>query len=167
MSLNTPVSSSSEPQKSLGIELTTTSVPYVADKHQKHSVLYSQNTTQNDATITKNDDIQSCETAKKQNYSIPTISTPDHHSQLIATTYLSILNLHNPKILPSVRKEYMCFLKEGKTDQAARCIKSRIMTTAIDIFSQWIHWNKNMSCLKLCCNHRDLKITYRPLVLTN
>ena len=26
----------------------------------------------------------------------------------------------------------MCFLKEGKTDQAARCIKSRIMTKVID-----------------------------------
>ena len=55
LSLNTPVSSSSEPQKSLGIELTTTSVPSVTDKHQKNSVLYSQNTIQNDATIKKND----------------------------------------------------------------------------------------------------------------
>ena len=26
----------------------------------------------------------------------------------------------------------MCFLKEGKSDQAARCIKSRIMTKVID-----------------------------------
>ena len=35
-------------------------------------------------------------------------------------------------ILPLVGKEYMCFMKEGKSDQAARCIKSRIMTTVID-----------------------------------
>ena len=28
----------------------------------------------------------------------------------------------------------MCFLKEGKYDQAARCIKSRIMTKVIDFF---------------------------------
>ena len=26
----------------------------------------------------------------------------------------------------------MCFIKEGKSDQAARCIKSRIMTKVID-----------------------------------
>ena len=65
LSLKTPVSSSSEPQTSSAIELTTTSIPSAKEKNQKHSVLYSQNTTQNDATITKNDDIQSCETAKK------------------------------------------------------------------------------------------------------
>ena len=31
-----------------------------------------------------------------------------------------------------VGKEYMCFQKDGKTAQAARCIKSRIMTKVID-----------------------------------
>ena len=35
-------------------------------------------------------------------------------------------------ILTPVGKEYMCFLKEGKTDQATRCIKSRMMTKVID-----------------------------------
>ena len=35
-------------------------------------------------------------------------------------------------ILPPVGKEYMRFMKEGKYDQAARCIKSRIMTKVID-----------------------------------
>ena len=64
-------------------------------------------------------------------YIIPNISTPNHHSQNIATTYSSILSLHTPTILPPVGKEYMCFLKEVKTDQAARCIKSRIMTKLI------------------------------------
>ena len=72
-SLNTPVSSSSEPQTSSATKLTTTSVPSVTDKNQNNYVFYSKNTIQNDATITNNDDIQSCETAKKQNYSIPTI----------------------------------------------------------------------------------------------
>ena len=66
MSLNKTVSSSSEPQTSSAIELTTTSVPYATEKHQKNSVLYSQNTIQNDATITKNDDIQSCGTQKNK-----------------------------------------------------------------------------------------------------
>ena len=104
MSLNKTVSSSSEPQTSSAIELTTTSVPYATEKHQKNSVLYSQNTIQNDATITKNDNIQSCETQKKQNYSIPTISTPNHHTQRIATTPSSILSLNTPTILPKIGK---------------------------------------------------------------
>ena len=49
-SLKAPVSSSSEPKKSSNIKLTTTSVHSAADKNQKKSVLYSQNTIQNDAT---------------------------------------------------------------------------------------------------------------------
>ena len=80
------------------------SIPSVIDKNKNNPVLYSQNTIQNDATITNNDDIKSCETAKKQNYSIPTISTPNHHTQSIATTYSGILNLNTPTILPPVGK---------------------------------------------------------------
>ena len=85
-SLKIPVSLSSDPQKSSDIKLTTTSVPSVTDKNQNNYVLYYQNTIHNDATITNNDDIQSCETARKINYSIPTISTPNHHKPRIATT---------------------------------------------------------------------------------
>ena len=33
--------------------------------------------------------------------------------------------------LPPVGKEYMCFQKDGKTSQAARCIKSRMMNKFI------------------------------------
>ena len=66
LSLKSPVSSSSEPQTSSAIELTTTSVPSSKDKHQNNSVFYSQKTIQNDATITNNDNIQSCETPKNK-----------------------------------------------------------------------------------------------------
>ena len=62
LSLKTPVSSSSKPQTSSAIELTTTPIPSVRDKNQNNSVFHSQNTIQNDATITNNDNIQSCET---------------------------------------------------------------------------------------------------------
>ena len=65
-SLKTPVSSSSEHQTSSAIKLTTTSVPSVRDKNKNKYVLYSQNTIQNDATITNNDDIHSFETAKNR-----------------------------------------------------------------------------------------------------
>ena len=65
LSLKTHVSSYSELQTSSAIELKTRSVPSMTEKHQKNSVLYSQNNIQNDSTITNNDDIQSCEAQKK------------------------------------------------------------------------------------------------------
>ena len=80
------------------------SVPSVREKNQNNSVLCSQNIIQDDVSITNNNGIQSCETARKQNYIIPTTSTPNHHAQHIAITSTSILNLHTPKILPPVGK---------------------------------------------------------------
>ena len=103
-SLKAPVSSSSDPQISSAVELTTTSFSYVLDKNQNNYVLYSQNSIHNDATITNNEEIQSCETHKKKNYSIQTISTHNHHTQGIATTSSGILNLNTPTILPQVGK---------------------------------------------------------------
>ena len=64
LSIKAPVISYSESQTSSAIKLTTTFVPSITYKHQNNSVFCSQNTIQNDATITKNDDIQSCETKK-------------------------------------------------------------------------------------------------------
>ena len=57
LSMKAPASSSSEPQIFSAIKLATTSVPYITYKHQNNYVLCSQNTTQNNATITKNDKI--------------------------------------------------------------------------------------------------------------
>ena len=103
-SLKAPFISSSDPQTSSAIKLTTTSVPSVTDKNQNNSVLYSKNTTQNDTTITNNDNIQSCEAARKKKYSIPSTSTPNNHTICIATKSSSILNLNTPTILPPVVK---------------------------------------------------------------
>ena len=64
-------------------------------------------------------------------------------------------------------KEYMCFQNDGKTAQAAKCIKSRIMTKAIDYVISIDTFEKNVMCLKVCYNHRVLKITWRLLILTN
>ena len=63
---------------------------------------------------------------------ISTISTPNNHSQLISSMTSSTLTPNKSTMLPPVGKEYMCFLKEGKSDQAARFIKLRIMTKLID-----------------------------------
>ena len=68
---------------------------------------------------------------KNKNYSIPTISTPNHHTQRIDTTSSSILNFNTPTILSPVGKECMCFQKDVKTAQAIRCIKSRIINKVI------------------------------------
>ena len=103
-SFKAPVRSSSASQTSSAIELTTTYVPSVRDKNQNNSVLCSQNNIQNDVRITNNDNIQSCETERKQNCKIPTASTPNHHAQRIANTFASILNLHTPTILPPIGK---------------------------------------------------------------
>ena len=56
-SLKAPVSLSSYLQTSSVIELLTTPVPSVTEKNENNYVLHSQNTIQNDATITNNDNI--------------------------------------------------------------------------------------------------------------
>ena len=61
-SITATVISSSEYQTSPVIKSTTTYVPSIIYKHQNNSVLCSQNTIQNYATIAKNDNIQSFET---------------------------------------------------------------------------------------------------------
>ena len=63
-SIKEPVSSSSISQTYSAINLTTTYFPYIPDKHQNNSVLCSQNTINNDETITNNDNIQYCERKK-------------------------------------------------------------------------------------------------------
>ena len=117
-SFKAPVSSYLASQTSPPIELTTTSIPSVRDKNQNNYVLCSQNTIHNDVRITNNDGIQSCETARKQNYSIPTTSIPNHHAQCISTTSASMLNVHTPTGLTPVGEEHMCVQKDGKTSQA-------------------------------------------------
>ena len=64
-SLKAPVSSSSDPQTSSANELTTTSVHSVRYKNQNNFVLYSQNSIHNYVSIAKNDDVHSCDTARK------------------------------------------------------------------------------------------------------
>ena len=71
-SIKAPVISSSASQTSSYIELSITSVSSIIYKKQTNSVLCSENSIQNNLNITNNDNIQSCETQIKQNYSIPT-----------------------------------------------------------------------------------------------
>ena len=84
--IKTPVILFLAAQISLSIELTIASVHSVRDKKQTNSIFCSKHFIQNGLSIINNDDIQSCETQRKQNFSIPTTSTPNHHAQSIANT---------------------------------------------------------------------------------
>ena len=52
--------------------------------------------------------------------------------QRISAMSVRYFNLHSTTKLPPVGKEYMCFQFYGKSSQAAKCVKSRIMTNVID-----------------------------------
>ena len=69
---------------------------------------------------------------KENMYSIPTTSSPNNHAQCISATSMSMLNLHTNTKLPLAGKEYVCFQNDGKTAQAAKCIRSRIMNKVIE-----------------------------------
>ena len=90
-----------------------------------------QNTIHNYLNTKNNDDIQFCK-PQRTNYIIPTTSTPNHYSQSIGATSVSLLNLNTPTKLLSVSKEYMCFQIDGKYAQVAKCVKYRIITKDID-----------------------------------
>ena len=59
--------------------------------------------------------MQSCETPIKQNYIIPTTSTPNHHSQCIDAMSGNLFNIYATKTLPPMGKEYICFQIDGKS----------------------------------------------------
>ena len=65
-SFKEPVLESLASQTSSSIKLTTASVPSVRDKKQNNSILCSENSTHNDLSIKNNDNIQYCETKRKQ-----------------------------------------------------------------------------------------------------
>ena len=103
LSLKAPVSSSSYPQTSSAIELTTTSIPSVIDKIKTILCCIPKipsRMIQPSQTMTK----YSLVRQQKQTFIIPTIPTPNHRTKRIATTSSSILNLNIPAILPTVGK---------------------------------------------------------------
>ena len=63
---------------------------------------------------------------------IPTNSTPYIYAQCIVSTSMSLLNLNTTEKLPPVGKYIYVFQIDGKSAQAAKGVKSRIMAKAID-----------------------------------
>ena len=95
---------------------------------------------------------------QEKHYSIPTTSTQNNHARRIAFTSANMLNLQKTTILPPVGKEYICFQKDGKTAQAARCINSRIMTKVVYYVIYIDTFEQQYVVLKVCCNHHVLNI---------
>ena len=110
-----------------------------------------------DVSIINNNDIQSCDTKIKKTNSIPSNSTLNHHAQCIVTTYASMLNLHTNTRLPPVGKEYMCFQNDDKTADAARCIKSMILTKVIDSVFLIDTFEQHIVVIKYMFQSRHLK----------
>ena len=97
-----------------------------------------------------------CETQRK-NYCIPTNSTQNHHAQCISAMSVSLLNLHTTTKLPPVSKSYIRFQNYGKTVQAFKCIKSRIMTKVIDYVLSIDTFEKKCVVLKYMLKSPRLK----------
>ena len=66
-------------------------------------------TNQNKNKISNTDDIQSCVTPQKQNYSVQATYAPTHLTPLNATMPIPYFKLHKTTKLPPAGKEYFCF----------------------------------------------------------
>ena len=79
--------------------------------------------------------------------------------QLNVKLSISYAKLHTTTKLPPASKEYLCFWINGKSYQAAKCVKSRILTKFIDSILSIYAFEKKLLCLKVCYNCRVSKIT--------
>ena len=107
---------------------------------------------QNKNNISNTDDSQYYVTPK-----IKSTSTPTHLKPLSNTLPIPFVKLHTTTKLPTAGREYFCFQINGKYSQAAKYIKSRIITKVInyilyiDTFEQQRVFLKGMfqsTCLK-------------------
>ena len=87
---------------------------------------------QNTSDVSNTDDIHSCVTPQKQNYSLQATSTPPCLTLLNTTLHIVPVELHIINKLPPVGKEYFCFQINSKYPHADQCVKSRILNKAID-----------------------------------
>ena len=136
--LKKPVLSSSAYHTSSASNSTQTSISFRLDN--KHIT-----TNNNKNNISNIDDIQSCVTPRKQNYSVQVTSTPTHLTSLNDTLPIASVKLHTTTKLPPSGKEYFYFQINVKSSQAAKCVKFNIMTKVIDSFlsvdafqQQWV-----------------------------
>ena len=89
-------------------------------------------TNQKKNNISNTDDIQSCVTQQKQNYSVQDTYKPTHLRPLNDTLPMPSVKLHTTTKLPPAGKESFCFQIKGKSSQSEKCVKSRIINRVVD-----------------------------------
>ena len=82
-------------------------------------------TNQNKNNTSNTDDIHSCVTPQKQNYSVQATSTTTNFTPLNATLYLKSVKLHTTTKLPLTDKIYLCFLIHRKISGCPVCQVTR------------------------------------------
>ena len=120
-----PVLSSSAAHTSSASNLTWTSISSQLDNKDS-------TTNQNKKNTSYTDDIHSCVTLRKQNYSVNTTSTHPYLTPLNNTLPIEPVELHTTTKLSPASKEYLCFQVNSKYHHADQCVKSRILNKAID-----------------------------------
>ena len=80
-------------------------------------------TNQNKNNTSNTDDIHSCVTPRKQNYSVQDTSTPTYLKPLNTTLPIAPVELHTTTKLPPVCKEYLCLQINSKSPHAVQCVK--------------------------------------------
>ena len=87
---------------------------------------------QNKNNTSNTDDIHSCGTPQKQNYSVKATSTPPSLTPLNTTLPITPVEFHKIKQLPPSGKKYLCFHTSSKYSHADQCVKSQILNNAIN-----------------------------------
>ena len=100
--LKQPVLSSPAAHASSASNLTQTFISSQLDNRDSTAI-------QNKKKNSNIDDIHSCVTPRKQNYSVQATSTPPRLKLLNTTLPIAPVELHTPNKLPLVGKEYFCF----------------------------------------------------------
>ena len=123
--LKKDVLSSSASHKLSSINSTWTSISSRLDNEQI-TINQSKN------NISNTDEIQSCVTPRINIYSVLATNNPTHLTSLNDTLHIPLFKLLKDTKLSPACKKYLCFQINGKSSQAAECVKSRIMTNVID-----------------------------------
>ena len=114
--LKKPVLSSSTTHTSYSSNLTRTFISSQLENEDSNPI-------QNKNDTSNTDDIHSCVTPQKQNYSVQATSTPPHLTPLNTNLPIAPVELQKTTKLPLVGKEYLCFQINRKSPHAAQCVK--------------------------------------------
>ena len=120
--------------------------------------------------LSNTDDIHSCVTPQKQNYSVQATSTHTDLTPFNGTLTIPSAKLHTTTKLTPDDKEYLCFQMNSKSYQAVNCVKSIIMIkvinsiTSVDTFEQQCVVFKGMLQFSRIKYHMETIGIYKSLI---